>query len=261
MQFPIAISVGGQSINLHGILEALGIFVAFRYYLYLKKVKGDLIPTYSRTWIVVAAALGAVLGARIVGSLENIPEWTHSPDKLAYFLGNKTLVGGLLGGLAGVEIAKAIMGERRNTGDLFVYPLILGMIIGRIGCFSVGVQEETYGVTTTLPFGMDLGDGIYRHPVTLYEIVWLIIVWITIRAVSKRYVLANGALFKLFMIAYLAFRFLLDFIKPGWRYFLGMGTIQLACIAGLIYYGRYLLRPSLLLAVRGDAYTTSQSTI
>ena len=57
---------------------------------------------------------------------------------------------------------------------LFTYPLILAIIIGRIGCFSMGVFEETYGLPTTLPWGMNLGDNIPRHPVCLYEIIFLI---------------------------------------------------------------------------------------
>lgn len=46
------------------------------------------------------------------------------------------------------------------------------------------------------------------------------------------------------MIAYLLFRFGLDFIKPGYRYALGLGSIQLACVAGLLYYSPVILFPS-----------------
>jgi len=49
------------------------------------------------------------------------------------------------------------------------------------------------------------------------------------------------------MIAYLLFRFLLDFIKPGSRYALGLGSIQLACLAGLLYYIRTIISPSRLI--------------
>jgi phosphatidylglycerol---prolipoprotein diacylglyceryl transferase len=246
--YPMQLQLGTASISLHGLLEAIGIFVAFRYYLSLRKQQGDTISSENRIWIVIAAALGAVLGARIVGALENLPQWVASPDKLAYFWGNKTLVGGLLGGLAGVEFTKKIIGERHRSGDLFVYPLLLGMLIGRIGCFTTGIYEETYGLPTSLPWAMDLGDGIMRHPVVLYEIPFLLLLWIGIAYLRKLWIMEEGAAFKIFMIAYLLFRFLLDFIKPGWRYALGLGTIQLSCLAGLIYYSRYLIQPRLLLA-------------
>lgn len=246
--FPIQLQVGANAVSLHGILEAIGIFLAFRYYLLLRRQNGDAISSEHRIWIVIAAALGAVLGSRIIGALENVPQWMTAPDKLQYFWGNKTLVGGLLGGLFGVESVKKLIGEKQRSGDLFVEPLLLGMIIGRIGCFTTGIYEETYGVPSNLPWAMDLGDGILRHPVVLYEISFLIFLWIAIRKARKQWHLEPGSAFKLFMIGYLAFRFLLDFIKPGWRYAFGLGSIQLACLGGLIYYSRYLIKPRSLFA-------------
>ncbi|HET7897254.1 MAG TPA: prolipoprotein diacylglyceryl transferase family protein, partial [Flavisolibacter sp.] len=94
-----------------------------------------------------------------------------------------------------------------------------------------------------LPWAMNLGDGLLRHPVALYEIVFLLLLWITLKKLQKKYVLENGALFKLFMIGYLLFRFLLDFIKPHYPVLLGLGTIQLTCLAGLLYYCPFLLQP------------------
>ena len=54
-------------------------------------------------------------------------------------------MGGLFGGLLGVELAKKIIGEKQSSGDLFVFPIILGIFIGRIGCFLSGINEFTYG--------------------------------------------------------------------------------------------------------------------
>ncbi len=229
------------------MFEFLGIFIAFRYYLYLKKTDGDTIEHTNRLLIISSAALGAVLGSRILGSLEDLPAWLAARSFWVYFYGNKTLVGGLLGGLIGVELVKKLLKERQNSGDLFTFPLLLGMIIGRIGCFSAGIYEETYGFPSKLPWAMDLGDGVTRHPVTLYEILFLTLLWISLAWFKKHFVLQQGALFKIFLIAYVIFRFLLDFIKPGWRYFLGLGSIQLACIAALIWYSRYMVHPRLLI--------------
>ena len=247
LHFPFSINAFGQTILLHGIFEFLGIFIAFRYYLYLRKREGDNIEQTNRLLIISAAAVGAVLGSRILGSLEDLPAWLASRSFWLYFYGNKTLVGGLLGGLAGVELVKKILKERQNSGDLFTYPLLLGMIIGRIGCFSAGIYEETYGFPSKLPWAMNLGDGVNRHPVTLYEILFLILLRISLTRLKKHFVLQQGALFKIFLIAYVIFRFLLDFIKPGWRYFLGLGSIQLACIGALIWYSRYIVHPRLLI--------------
>ena len=121
------------------------------------------------------------------------------------------------------------------------------MIIGRIGCFSMGVYEETYGLPSSLPWAMNLGDDIPRHPISLYEIIFLITLWLFIALIGKKYVLQNGAMFKVFVIGYLSFRFLLDFIKPHYTYSFGLSTIQIVCVAGLIYYYQYILHPKKLI--------------
>ncbi|NLR65456.1 prolipoprotein diacylglyceryl transferase [Chitinophaga varians] len=245
--YPVYVSVASLHLPLHVITETLGMFIGFRYFLFLRRRQGDQVDSNNRIWSVIGATFGALLGSRLLGALENPPGLLHAANPLLYIYQNKTIVGGLLGGLIGVETIKKLVGERQSTGDLFTYPLILAMIIGRIGCFSMGIYEETYGVPTALPWGMDLGDGLMRHPVALYEIVFLLTLWQLLRMVSRRYRLVSGARFQLFMIGYLLFRFLLDFIKPGYRFPFGLGAIQLACLAGLIYYTPVIIFPSRLI--------------
>lgn len=110
------------------------------------------------------------------------------------------------------------------------------MIIGRIGCFTIGIYEPTYGVKSTLPWAMNLGDGVTRHPVALYEIIYLVFVWLLLKTLNERVKLKNGMVFQYFMITYLAFRFLTDFIKPVHYLVFQLSSIQIACLAGLIYY-------------------------
>ena len=241
MEFPYHISIGHSSILLHTIMELLGYFAGFRYYLFLKKRKGDPISVDNRTWIFIGAIFGSLLGSRLLGGLENYPELLKSENWFMEFYYNKTILGGLLGGLWAVEITKKIIGEKRSSGDLFVYPLLLAMIIGRIGCFSMGVYEETYGISTTLPWGMHLGDHYLRHPVALYEIIFLAVLWLCLALIEKKRKLESGMLFKIFMISYLIFRFLLDFIKPHYTWSFGLSSIQIACLIGLLYYLYILL--------------------
>jgi prolipoprotein diacylglyceryltransferase len=180
--------------------------------------------------------------------LERPNELLLTNNLVDYIYNNKTVVGGFLGGLFGVELSKRIIGEKKSSGDLFVFPMILALIIGRIGCFSMGVYEETYGLQTNLPWGMNLGDGLRRHPIMLYEILFLILLWIVLCQLRKRKNLEGGALFKLFMISYLLFRFMIDFIKPYYPIVLGLNTIQLTCIAGLLHYAPFILQPKKLIA-------------
>jgi len=238
MTFPMDLTLGRFSISLHLVFETLGFAIGFRYFLFLRKKQKDRINDTNRVWIIIGATFGAFFFSRLIGAFENPLALIHSNHTLLYLYANKTIVGGLLGGLFGVELTKKIIHEKTSSGDLFTYPLILAMMIGRVGCFTSGLTEETYGLPTASPLGLDLGDGIRRHPVTLYEIAFLALLWLALRAIEKRVPLKNGFRFQFFMIAYLGFRFLLDFIKPHYSYSIGLGTIQLCCLIGLLYYSR-----------------------
>jgi phosphatidylglycerol:prolipoprotein diacylglycerol transferase len=247
MNFPVTISIGKTSILLHVVLEAAGFFVGFRYFLYLRRKQGDTIPQHKRIWLLIAAIFGALIGSRIIGSLERPYELFITNNIWDYIYSNKTVLGGFLGGLLAVELTKLIIKENHSSGDLMVYPIILALIIGRIGCFSMGIYEETYGIPTHFFTGMNLGDGIMRHPVALYEIFFLIALWISLVQIEKKYTLSNGSRFRIFMIAYLLYRFFVDFIKPPYFSIFGLTTIQLTSLLGLIYYYRYILHPKKLL--------------
>lgn len=156
----------------------------------------------------------------------------------------KTIMGGLFGGLLGVEIVKAIIKENNSSGDLFTLPTILGIFIGRIGCFLSGVNEFTYGTTTYFITGMDLGDGFKRHPIALYELLFLALLFILLKRLYNQNKLENGLLFKFFMLSYFGFRFLIEFIKPNIFFVLGLSSIQWLCIMCFVYYRKTLINLS-----------------
>jgi len=236
LTFPFHFSIGNTQILWHSIIEPLAFFISFRYYLSLRKNSNDVISSSNRMWVLIGAIFGAIIGSRLVGGLENPAAVLNAPNRLLYFYQNKTVLGGFLGGLFGVEAIKKLIGEKNNSGDLFTYPIILALIIGRIGCFSMGVHEETYGIETDFFTGMDLGDGKLRHPVALYEMAFLILLWLALRQTEKKHQLASGLRFKIFMIAYCVFRFVLDFIKPHFTFNIGLSTIQITAVVGLLYY-------------------------
>lgn len=228
-------------------METTGFFIGFRYFLFLRKKQGDVIVSANRTWILIAAIFGALIGSRFVGSLERPYELFITKNIWQYIYNNKTILGGFLGGLLAVELVKKILKETHSSGDLFTYPMILALIIGRFGCFSMGIYEETYGVPTSAFTGMNLGDGLMRHPVCLYEILFLILLWIGILRLEKKIALAEGARFKIFMIGYITCRFFLDFVKPSYPIIWGLSTIQLTAMVGLLYYHTYFIHPKKLL--------------
>ncbi len=238
MHFPVEITIGSFSLSAHLLFETLAFVVGFRYFLYLRKRAGDTIDEPNRIWIIIGATFGAFFFSRLVGSLEDPRRFFDASSTLTYYYGQKTIAGGLLGGLLVVELTKKVIGVKTSSGDLFTYPIILAMIIGRIGCFMAGISEQTYGIETSAPWAMDLGDGLLRHPVALYEIAFLITLWIVLYRVERSITLDNGVRFKLFMIAYFAFRFIIDFIKPGYRLYFGLTVIQITSLLALLYYAR-----------------------
>jgi len=235
IELPFEPLIFGIKINMHLVLEYLAFFVAFRYYVVLRKKSADTISSNNRLSIIIGAIFGALFLSRLVAFFEN--PVVHYNSGWIYILNNKTIMGGLFGGLLGVELAKKAIGEQQSSGDLFTLPIIFGIIVGRGGCFLAGIKEFTYGVETSSFLGMDLGDGLLRHPIALYEIVFLVLLFIFIKQLQnqpKR--LENGMLFKIFMISYFAFRFCLEFIKPNIFFLVGLSSIQILCLICFMYY-------------------------
>lgn len=227
--------------NIHLILEYLACFIAYRYYAHLRKAVQDRISSSNRLSIILGAALGALLGSRIMGFLEN-PVIDLTAVSILDLYNVKTIMGGLFGGLIGVEVTKKIIGESQSSGDLFTLPLIAGIFVGRIGCFLSGTNEFTYGTTTTFFTGMNLGDGLNRHPIALYELVFLAALFFFLRRLYDRHTLESGALFRMFMVSYFGFRFIIEFIKPNVFFFIGLSSIQWLCIVCLLYYRKTIMK-------------------
>lgn len=239
LELPFEPILFGITINVHLILEYLAFFIAFRYYVILRKNTEDIISSNNRLSIILGAVFGAFLGSRIIGSLEN-PLLLTELSWIA-IMNTKTIMGGLFGGLLGVELAKKIIGEKHSSGDLFTFPIIVGIFIGRIGCFLSGIHEFTYGKPTLFITGMDLGDGVLRHPTSLYELIFLFILFLTLKVLNKSNRLPYGMTFQWFMISYFMFRFLIEFIKPNEFLILGLSTIQYLCILCVVYYHKTIL--------------------
>lgn len=224
--------------TLHLIFETAGYFIGGQIFWWQRRRLGDAVAGPDR-WLAIGAAIfGAAIGSRLLAALET--PWLLSAGWTAF--SGKTIVGALLGGLILVEAVKKMVGVTRSTGDLYALPLCVGMAVGRIGCFLAGLSDQTHGNPTSLPWGHDYGDGIPRHPAQIYEIVFLIVLAIFLFQTRRRKWRAEeGDEFKLFLSAYLAFRLLIDFLKPGFP-LAGLTAIQWACVCGLIYYARDIHR-------------------
>ena len=144
----------------------------------------------------------------------------------------KTITTGLIGAYLGVEIAKFAMNVHVKTGDTFALPLALAMAVGRLGCFFNGC---CHGIATDLPWGMDFGDHVHRHPTQLYESLFHITMAFVLWQFLRHQILCRQQL-KFYLIAYGVYRFASEFIRPEAVYAHGLTFYQwvsLALIAGM----------------------------
>jgi phosphatidylglycerol:prolipoprotein diacylglycerol transferase len=221
----------------HLVFETLAYAIGFAIYRRDRRRYGDRLLDPHRSSVIVAAILGAAIGSKLLAWAEDPADFARHWRDWQYVLGGKTLVGGLLGGTAAVEWVKARIGIARRTGDLFAIPLAAGIAIGRIGCWIAGLADRTYGSPTSLPWGIDLGDGISRHPVQLYEILFLALLTLALARLRTAGLAREGDLYRVFLIAYLGWRLCVDFLKPE-PAFAGLSAIQWTCAAALAWYSR-----------------------
>jgi phosphatidylglycerol---prolipoprotein diacylglyceryl transferase len=190
--------------------------------------------------VLVGLLIGAALGNKLVFLIErpDIALALWKTRTLAW--PGQSIVGGLLGGLIGVEVAKKLTGQRRSTGDALVLPIAVGLGMGRVGCFLAGLHDDTYGLPTSLPWGVDFGDAIDRHPTQLYEIAVVLPLGLALRRTSMA---TPGLSFKLFLSIYLLWRFAVEFLKPvPVAYPLSLSGIQWTCLVALALYLPLTLR-------------------
>ncbi len=248
MTFPHYFHVFGLTLHPHPVMEVLGYTGGFQLYLYLRRRwPGPRVPIEQNLWVLVGAVAGALVGSKLLAWVESWPDYLSAwrAGNIGAVLGGKTIVGGLLGGWIGVEVAKRVLGVTISTGDAFVFPLALGMSVGRVGCFLTGLDDHTCGNPTSLPWAVNFGDG-PRHPAQLYDIVFL---WTLAFALwlRMRWPFENGRVFRLYVFWYCLYRFSVEFIKPTGPKYVGLSAIQTACLCGAgmcawLLYGRPAVR-------------------
>jgi phosphatidylglycerol---prolipoprotein diacylglyceryl transferase len=244
LTFPVYVHAFGLRIHPHMLMEVIAYTGGFQLYLLLRRRSGGSapLPLEQNLWIIVSCIFGALFGSKLLAWLENPWEYWEHRHHLAAWIGGKTIVGGLLGGWLGVELAKKRFGITQRTGDTYVFSLIFGITVGRVGCFLTGLDDHTHGTPTSLPCAINFGDGVPRHPTQLYEIAFLLLLGLILFARSRR-PHPSGLLFRQFFLGYFAFRFFVEFIKPRYHPYLGLSAIQLASLGGVIACAWQLLCP------------------
>lgn len=182
---------------------------------------------------VVALVFGAAAGGYASGTL-NL--WLSGLGGAG-----RSIAGALAGAIVAVEIFKAARGIKGSTGLVFVPAFATTVVVGRIGCFLSGIEDNTHGVATGLPWGHDFGDGVLRHPVQLYEsFSMLAFLAIAVAMMGRRqpFFMRNG--FYLLVLWYACQRFLWEFLKPYGAVAGPFNLFHFICV-GLACYAVWML--------------------
>jgi len=229
---------GSWSLPTYSLMLALGFLCGTLVYLGQAGRK----PQEGTLLILAAALLGGILGAKapyLAGNIALFMKGVRNPEIL---LSGRTILGGLVGGTLAVLAIKRYLGISTRRGDYLVPALALGMAIGRVGCFLRGC---CYGQPTHLPWGVDFGDGILRHPTELYEAMFDLL-WFAFA--MRRPKGDRGELFDGFMVSYFTFRFFLEFIRTEGVLVWGLTPFQMVCLpvvawrVGRLISGRRAMR-------------------
>jgi uncharacterized radical SAM superfamily Fe-S cluster-containing enzyme/prolipoprotein diacylglyceryltransferase len=184
-------------------------------------------PSDLRPWQIASIALGGFCGGMLGAKLPFVlADWDGFLSGTAWFGDGKTILAGLVGGYLGAESIEWALGIRTKACDMFAVPLAVGIGIGRLACLHAGCCR---GVSTTLPWGIDFGDGIARHPTQLYESLFHLSAALVLWQLQRRG-LFRGQLVRLYLVAYLIYRFATEFIRPEPTIWLGLTGYQMAAL-------------------------------
>ena len=182
----------------------------------------------------VALIFGAVVGGFGAGTL-NL--WLSGAPGIG-----RSIVGALAGAILAIELFKRWRGIVGSTGLIFVPAFATSVVVGRWGCFLSGIEDNTHGTPTSLPWGHDFGDGLLRHPVQLYEsFTMLAFLVVALVLIGRRnpFFMRNG--FYLLVLVYAGQRFVWEFLKPYGAVIGPFNLFHLIC-AGLVIYAVIMMR-------------------
>ena len=205
-----------------------------------------------RLFIGAAAFIGAMIGAKVPFLGDRGLDAFY--DGTVWFADGKTILGGIAGGYAAVELAKWIAKIRTRTGDTFAIPVAVSVAIGRVGCFAAGC---CFGQVTAVPWGVEFPlahdqPGVLRHPTQLYEVAFHLFAALALLVMDRRRWLEGNQL-KAYLITYLIYRFVSEWLRPESPILLNLTIYQLASVVLIVILGMLWIRDSQPLLQSGSA--------
>ena len=236
--YPVLFKIGPFTIYGLGVFWALGALAAgWIIRLELRRYRYN--PELAST-MVVAAAMGGLLGARLIFIFEEWDSFMRAPLDFILSGAGFTWYGGMLGGaLAVTWLVRRHRIPWLNAADISAPASALGYGIGRIGCFLAG--DATWGKVTDVPWGVAFTNAIFGwvdpstgvpyppgvkvHPTQIYELIQSLIVFGILWPLRKK-TFPPGTIFWLYLVLAGSMRFLVEFWRVNPVVGLGMTEYQ-----------------------------------
>lgn len=189
------------------------------------------IPVEAATDLVLGAAIGGIIGARLFFVAAHFQYFAGHPAEIVRLQqGGLVFYGGLAGGAAGVLLAARLRQLAiAQTADMAAPAIALGSAIGRIGCLLNGCcygreSGGLLGITFPLPLGgprypTQIMDGLYNL------LIFALLVWVGRRRREP------GFVFWLYGAVYSTFRFGIEFLRDNAVTVGGLSGAQLISLA------------------------------
>ncbi len=230
--YPIIAMFGPFTVTTWGFFVALGFLAGLFFIAKEAKRRGlDIDEVYTFALISIVAGL---LGARI-GWIITEGWGINFREALRFWGGGLIWHGGIIGALLGTY-AYAVFKKINflKYADVFAIGIPLGHAIGRIGCFF---GDYHLGRVTEVPWAI-LVNGEPRHPVTLYELIFLVPLFLILWKIRKKEKF-DGWMLGIYILSYAAIRFLLDFFRTDPTY-LGLTVAQYVSVFAVAAAGLFL---------------------
>lgn len=227
---PVLLRIGSFALSTYSVFIILAIATGLVVY-YKESKKAGKANEFSFL-IVVGALAGSSMGAKLLEMLIHMDAFTSKNGFISFIFSGRTILGGFIGGTLGVWFTKRMLGIKERRGNLFAPAIAIGVAIGRLGCFFNGC---CYGKSTGLPWGVDFGDQVFRHPTQLYESLFMLLMFVFLKLGFKKQLAPPGFLFKLLMVAYFLFRFFIEFLRTERFAFWGLTYYQIISVFVLLY--------------------------
>ena len=250
--YPVLFQIGPFTIHSLGLFWALGALCAgWMVQLELKRYRFN--PELASS-LVAAAAIGGLIGARLLLILEEWSSFIRSPWDFIFSGAGFSWYGGLLGGVLAVTWVVQRHGiPWLKAADISAPAAALAYGIGRIGCFLAG--DATWGKITDVPWAMAFPNAVFGwinpltgvpyppgvrvHPTQLYELIQSLIVFGILWPLRKKGY-PEGTIFWLYLILAGSMRFAVEFLRANPVIALGMTEYQWISLA-LVLVGGYLV--------------------